>query len=197
MADGEREQYLKTIAELNATVAELTKQVAELQDALNAKKRRKDSHNSSQAPSSDGYNKPSPKSLRTPSGKKPGGQNGHKGSGMAISMPDAEKKYYPFECSNCPMAGRCEYMCAGTHYTYDVEVITNVVAHKVMACNCPMRKGEKICTAFPKEASAMKQYGPNLKAFAVNLLTQGYVSIDRTRQIFGGLGMCNLSFLDP
>ena len=40
MADREREQYLKTIAELNATVAELTKQVAELQDALNAKKRR-------------------------------------------------------------------------------------------------------------------------------------------------------------
>ena len=87
------------------------------------------------------------------------------------------------------MAGRCEYTCAGTHYTYDVEVITNVVAHKVMACNCPMRKGEKICAAFPKEASAMKQYGPNLKAFAVNLLTQGYVSIDRTRQILGGLGI--------
>ena len=35
----------------------------------------------------------------------------------------------------------------------------------------------------------MKQYGPNLRAFAVNLLTQGYVSIDRTRQILEGLGM--------
>jgi hypothetical protein len=50
VADKEREQYLKTIAELSATVAELTKQVAELQEALNAKKRRKDSHNSSQPP---------------------------------------------------------------------------------------------------------------------------------------------------
>ena len=54
MADKEREQYLRTIAELSATVAELTKQVAELQEALNAKKRRKDSHNSSQPPFSDG-----------------------------------------------------------------------------------------------------------------------------------------------
>ena len=105
VADKEREQYLKTIAELNATVAELTKQIAELQEALNAKKRRKDSHNSSQPPSSDGYKKPSPKSLRTRSGKKPGGQSGHKGSGMAITMPDEEKKYYPSECSGCPMAG--------------------------------------------------------------------------------------------
>jgi len=190
VADKEREQeLLAIIAELSATVAELTKQVAELQEALNAKKRRKDSHNSSQPPSSDGYSKPSPKSLRTPSGKKPGGQSGHKGSGMAITMPDAEKKYYPSECSGCPMVGRCEYTCAGTHYTYDVEVITNVVAHKVMACNCPMRNGEKICAAFPKEASAMKQYGPNLRAFAVNLLTQGYVSIDRTRQILEGIGI--------
>ena len=126
MADKEREQeLLAIIAELSATVAELTKQVAELQEALNAKKRRKDSHNSSQPPSSDGYSKPSPKSLRTPSGKKPGGQSGHKGSGMAITMPDAEKKYYPSECSGCPMVGRCGYTCAGTHYTCDVEVITN------------------------------------------------------------------------
>ena len=58
-----------------------------------------------------------------------------------------------------------------------------------MACNCPMRDGEKLSGEFPGEASAVKQYGPNLRAFAVNLLTQGYVSIDRTRQILEGLGI--------
>ena len=196
VADKEREQYLKTIAELSATVAKLreelaesNRKIAELTEAINAKKRRKDSHNSSQPPSSDGYNKPSPKSLRTPSGKKPGGQSGHKGSGMAIAMPNEEKKYYPTECSGCPLAGHCGYSCAGTHYTYDIEVITNITAHRVMACNCPMHNGKKLSGTFPKEATAVKQYGPNLRAFAVNLLTQGYVSIDRTRQILEGLGI--------
>ena len=196
MADKEREELLSIIAELSATVAKLSEElaesnrkIAELTEASNVKKRRKDSHNSSQPPSSDGYNKPSPKSLRKPSGKKPGGQKGHKGSGMAIAAPDKEEKYYPSECSDCPRAGHCAYQCAGTHYTFDVEVITNVVAHKAMACNCPMRNGEKLCGAFPREASAVKQYGPNLRAFAVSLLTQGYVSIDRTRQILAGLGI--------
>lgn len=149
MADLEREQYLKTIAELSATVAKLSEElaesnrkIAELTAVIQERKRRKDSHNSSQPPSSDGYNKPATKSLRTPSGKKPGGQSGHKGSGMAIAMPDQEKKYYPSECTDCPIAGRCGYTCAETHYTYDVEVITNIVAHKVMACNCPMEYGD-------------------------------------------------------
>ena len=196
MADKEKEELLVIIAELSATVAKMSEElaesnrkIAELTEALNAKKHRKNSHNSSMPPSSDGYNKPSPKSLRTPSGKKPGGQDGHKGSGMAITMPDEEKKYYPSECEGCPNRMNCGFNCTGTHYTYDVEVITNIVAHKVMACNCPMRGGEKVCGTFPKEAAASKQYGSNLKALALTLLTQGYVSIDRTRQILEGLGI--------
>ena len=60
MADKEREELLAIIADLSATVAKMSEEliesnrkIAELTEALNAKKRRKDSHNSSMPPSSD------------------------------------------------------------------------------------------------------------------------------------------------
>ena len=198
MSDKEREaELLGIIADLTATIKKMSdeqtamrKQIEELTAALNAKRTRKDSHNSSQPPSSDGYNKPSPKSLRKKSGKNVGGQPGHGGNGMAITRePDEEKQYLPAKCNGCPMAGKCGYVCAGTHYTYDLEVSTKLIAHKVMACNCPLANGESITGEFPKEAQASKQYGPNLRAFVLTLLTLGYVSTDRTRQILEGLNI--------
>ena len=158
MADKERDELLSIIAkqtsvigklaeelaESNKQIEHLTKQVEELTAALNAKKTKKDSHNSSRPPSSDGYNKPSPKSLRKKSGKSVGGQPGHGGSGMAITRdPDEVKVYRPSECEGCPLSGKCNYTCTSTHYTYDLEVTTKLVAHKAYTCNCPRRNGER------------------------------------------------------
>src|SRR5207248_5784340 len=57
----------------------------------------KDSHNSSLPPSSDRFVRP-PKSLRKKSGKKPGGQKGHRGHHLRqAQMPD-EVLIHPVEC---------------------------------------------------------------------------------------------------
>ena len=69
----------------------------------------KDSHNSSKPPSSDGYaKKPAPKSLRKSTGKKQGGQPGHKGSGMKIERElDEVIQHYPVTCKCCPNRDKC------------------------------------------------------------------------------------------
>ena len=62
-------------------IAQLNQTIQELKEQLN-----KNSKNSSKPPSSDGFKKPAPKSLRKPSGKKAGGQNGHQALELPICM---------------------------------------------------------------------------------------------------------------
>ena len=69
------EQALEVIQELRQQIIELKAENQKLKDQLS-----KNSRNSSKPPSSDGYNKPNPKSLRQKSGRKSGGQKGHPGS---------------------------------------------------------------------------------------------------------------------
>src|SRR6266566_5813997 len=69
--------------QMQAQIAALTQHVKDLQDRL-----AKDSHNSSLPPSSDRFVR-QPKSLRTKSEKKPGGQEGHPGTTLRFSeAPD-------------------------------------------------------------------------------------------------------------
>ena len=58
------------------------------------------SRNSSKPPSTDGYVKPKPKSLRVKTGKKSGGQPGHTGATLKqVKNPDVIKAH---PLSNCP-----------------------------------------------------------------------------------------------
>ena len=68
------------VANLTATVASLTQTIKELQAQIN-----KNSKNSSKPPSSDGYKKANKnRSLREKTGRKTGGQKGHKGVNMKL-----------------------------------------------------------------------------------------------------------------
>src|ERR1700694_1981539 len=61
----------------------------------------KDSHNSSLPPSSDRFVRP-PKSLRKQSGKKPGGQQGHRGHHLRqVERPDEVLIHPVSECPYC------------------------------------------------------------------------------------------------
>jgi transposase len=79
------------VRDLMAQVSTLTAKVAELEARLAL-----NSRNSSKPPSSDGLNKPKPKSLRKPGERPPGGQKGHKGSTLAkVAEPDMTVRHPP------------------------------------------------------------------------------------------------------
>jgi chromosome segregation ATPase len=81
----------KSNADLTETIKELQETIRELQRQLN-----QNSQNSSKPPSSDGFNKPKPQSLRQKSGKKQGGQKGNPGAHMSIPHePDEYRKHLP------------------------------------------------------------------------------------------------------
>ena len=83
---------------LRSEITALMARIAELERRLGL-----NSSNSGKPPSSDGLKKPARvTSLRERSGKKPGGQKGHKGETLRqVTDPDAVVDHYPPACSMC------------------------------------------------------------------------------------------------
>ncbi len=88
-----------TIHAQTQLIAQLNQTIQELKEQLN-----KNSKNSSKPPSSDGFKKPAPKSLRKPTGKKAGGQNGHQGTHLAVVTVNVTE-HQTLEIPICMMHG--------------------------------------------------------------------------------------------
>lgn len=191
------EEYIQEIAALKAEnillkeiIEKQSQQILQLMERVDGLTAilNKNSRNSSMPPSSDGYKKPAPASLREKSGKKAGGQSGHKGSGFKFSrQPDETVEHKPCQCASCPHAGECVGKVQDTRYNIDIEIATKMTAHKVLAYDCPLRNGEKLQGEFPSELHSTIQYGNNVAALAVALNTRGMVSIDRTHELLSSV----------
>ena len=94
----------QTISDLKQTISDLQETIKDLQRQLNM-----DSHNSSKPQSSDGYKKANKnRSLREKTGRKTGGQKGHKGVNMKLPHePDEVKVHIPEKCKTCPYLCSC------------------------------------------------------------------------------------------
>ena len=175
------------LAAKDAQIAALTEKIAELTAILDEKNHKKNSGNSSTPPSNDRFDKPAPKSLREKSGRKPGGQPGHKGKGMKLNRePDEVVPHIPEKCQGCPKACLCTMKCCETRYEYEAVVQTKLIAHKLMKCTCPL-SGQSMKGTFPANITGTKQYGSGVAALATSLFTVGYMSVDRIQKLLNSL----------
>jgi transposase len=179
-------------AALHEQVQALAAQVQELQARL-----AKDSHNSSKPPSSDGLGRKT-KSLRRRSGKKPGGQLGHRGETLRlVATPDTVVEHRPSVCARCqaPLDELGEAAVVGheRRQVRELPALRLVVQeHRALHLRC-LRCQAITVGPFPREAASRAQYGPRLRALAGYLVEQQFVPYGRVRELLADLFGAQLS----
>ena len=177
------------LQEQNATLQE---QIKELLARLNM-----NSTNSSKPPSSDGYKKKTKtRSLREKTGRKPGAQPGHKGAGFSLP-PEADEiiECLPIACHDCPQADVCRMQASKVvekRSVVDVKVLTIRTDYHQIERDCPLTH-RTLRGTFPAPITSSKQYGPSVVGFAIALITDGAVSIDRTQKLMHSMTGLSIS----
>lgn len=172
-------------------IATLNKMAEQLQSRLNM-----NSRNSSKPPSSDGLNKPAPKSLRVAGQRPTGGQKGHPGSTLrqAIKADTIVVHDIPDQCQAC-QSKLCFAYVGETRQVFDLPALQfEVTEHHAMQAICTC--GKVHTGEFPVGVNASVQYGPRAQAAMVHLNQNHAVSIQRTAalmQDFFGLPVSQAS----
>src|SRR5208283_1079532 len=177
-------------------IERLRAEVAELRRRLGL-----DSSNSSKPPSSDGLKK-KPRvlgSLRTRTGKRSGGQKGHRGDTLRqVAEPDVIVEHAAEQCAHC----QARFLAASKigeekRQVFDLpEKPLIVTEHRAAIHDCPAC-GLRTRADFPEGVVSPAQYGERVKAAAVYLNAQQLVPEERTAQVlqdlFGAAGACGAS----
>jgi len=165
------EKQRQEIGFLKARVAELARKVG-----LN-------SSNSSKPPSSDGLKRePRVRSLREKSGKKSGGQLGHKGGTLRqTEVPDTVIDHYPARCPQCGEPS--DAASSISHRKRQVMDLPEpqalvVTEHRAHLCTCA-HCGARTQAEFPGDVAAPVQYGPRITALAAYFQAWQFIPEDR------------------
>jgi transposase len=145
----------------------------------------KNSQNSSKPPSSDGLKKPKPKSLRKPSGKKPGGQQGHSAARLEmVEQPDHTIVHAVDACQQCgrSLESVAVVDCRRRQVVDIPPMQLEVTEHRAETKCCP-GCGCRNEAMFPESVKTSVQYGVRIKALLVYLNQYQLLPYDRTCQL--------------
>jgi len=174
----------------------LSREVDMLKDRVRLLEERlaKNSRNSSKPPSSDGLNKPQPKSLRPPGIRPTGGQPGHQGQTlMRVIKPDRTEVHRITRCKRCGRSLTTQPPDGvEKRQVHDLPPTRLVVTeHQTEIKRCPCGHFNK--AAFPEGINAPVQYGPGVKAAAVYLNNYQLLPQERTCELLADLFRCGIS----
>ncbi len=153
------------------------------------------STNSSKPPSSDGYSKPAPKSLRRGGLRPSGGQKGHPGNTLRMSQHvDVVIEHHASGlCSACmsPLTDSQQHLIAQRQVLELPAFRLQVTEHRLMRCQCQcgaVHEGQ-----WPSDVQTAVQYGASVKALAVHLNQHHLLPLARTAALLGDLYGARLS----
>lgn len=192
------EVVVKLIVELATQLEALTERIMAL-EAENAALRAKlgtNSRNSGKPPSSDGPGvKPHPKSQRTSTGRKTGGQPGHAGHTLQlVDKPDEVQVHTPSRCQACGQSlERAPVVRQERRQVMDIPPVrVRVVEHQAETKCCP-DCGVKTTGTFPAGVDAPAQYGPGAATVAVYLNQEQLLPLERTCEAMADLFGCSIA----
>ena len=170
-------------------ILNLERRIEELEARL-----KMNSRNSSKPPSSDGLNKPWPKSLRKKGERNSGGQPGHQGKTLEqIQCPDQS---FELKLERCPNSGIAlgEKHIVGTikRQVFDLPSprleVTEYIAYVYKPEN-----GQKVYADFPQGVDSPVQYGFRFQAWLVYLSDYQMIPLRRIRSMCADLFGYNVS----
>lgn len=166
-------------AVLAVVIAAFEVQIADLKTSL-----KQDSSNSSRPPSSDLPGR-RPYPPRKPSGRKRGGQPGHRRNDRIRLEPDVVVDVKPDECRRCDQPLQGDDPGPIVHQVFDVpEVKPIVVEYRLHRLICP-RCGESTCGVAPDEADV--GFGARAQAVCATLAGDGRLSKRRIARVMADL----------
>lgn len=168
----------------------LVEKVGKLEQRLDALegKVKKNSHNSSKPPSTEGFGKKT-KSLRVKSERKTGGQPEHPGSTLEWnSKVDVVVEHQVHECNGCGASlAQAPIEKVWARQVHDIPPIKlTTYEHRAEVKNCP-HCGVENQADFPPEAQSVVQYGPRLKSMMVYLMEGQLLPSGRTCEILSDI----------